>query len=90
MQMMTGSRELRRKKRRPFQFDARILIDDKKTLIPCALSDISDGGARIEFKEEPGDLPTTFRLLFTPKGPRRECRLVWRDGLTIGVAFFIY
>jgi hypothetical protein len=84
---MAASRDLRKTKRRPYQFVARIFIDDKKTLIPCAITDISEGGARIEFKEDPGDLPSAFRLLFSPKGPRRECFVAWRDGLMIGVAF---
>jgi hypothetical protein len=73
-----GGRELRKKKRRPYLFVARISIDDKKTLIPCAISNISEGGARIELTEDPGDLPITFGLLFSPKGPRRECLVAWR------------
>ena len=34
------------------------------------------------------ELPERFILLLTPSGEaRRHCRLVWRNGLSAGVAF---
>jgi hypothetical protein len=34
------------------------------------------------------ELPNRFVLLLTETGqPRRHCRIVWRDGLIVGVEF---
>jgi hypothetical protein len=79
--------ELRKKPRRQFHYDARILIDDKRPPLPCALADISETGARIVLQNE-CELPERFMLLLTPNGEaRRLCRMIWRDGLTLGVDF---
>jgi PilZ domain len=78
---------LRKKERRPFRMIARISIDSNTTLIPCTLSDISEIGARVLLEDDQGDLPIIFRLILAPGGPRRECRVIWRDGITVGVAF---
>ena len=56
-------------------------------LIPCDVINMSDGGARIVHKPPPV-LPTHFVLLFSLDGSRRRsCRVIWRDGENIGVAF---
>ena len=53
----------------------------------CAIADISESGARLALEHD-GELPDTFVLLLTASGgPRRHCRVVWRDGLTVGVKF---
>lgn len=79
--------ELRKKPRRQFHYDARILTDDKRPPLRCALADISETGARIVLKNE-CELPERFMLLLTPNGEaRRLCRIIWRDGLTLGVDF---
>lgn len=50
-------------------------------------SDVSDSGARLIVDEE-GELPDKFILLLNKSGEaRRVCRLVWRDGKTLGVEF---
>jgi hypothetical protein len=44
-------------------------------------------GARLNLKDGV-ELPDTFVLLLTPNGAtRRHCRVMWRDGLTLGVKF---
>jgi hypothetical protein len=79
--------ELRRKPRRQFHYDARLLLDGKSSPCPCAISDISETGARIVLLGE-CELPERFILLLTRSGDaRRHCRLVWRNGLTVGVEF---
>ena len=79
--------ELREKKRQPMCYVARLLVDEKGTLRPCLVSDISDSGARLVLQSD-GDLPERFVLLLTKTGKaRRHCRLVWRDGLNLGVEF---
>ena len=78
--------ELRKKPRRQFHYNAKVLTEDKQ-VYPCAIADISESGARIVLATE-CELPKRFVLLLTRAGEaRRYCRLVWRDGLTAGVEF---
>jgi hypothetical protein len=82
-----GRAELRKKPRRQFQYTARIVADPATPPRPCAISDISDGGARLVLNSE-ADLPEQFVLLLTKEGnARRKCRVVWRSGSIIGVEF---
>jgi hypothetical protein len=82
-----GRAELRKKPRRQFQYTARILADGATPPRPCAISDISDGGARLVLNSE-ADLPEQFVLLLTKEGrARRTCRVVWRSGSIVGVEF---
>jgi len=84
----SGNRpELRRSPRRQFHYNACVLIQEKQQSCPCHIADISEIGARIVLENE-CELPERFILLLSRKGDaRRQCRLVWRDGLTVGVAF---
>jgi len=79
--------ELRKKRRRQFDYDAKILKGKDVPILGCSISDISDSGARLNLEADV-ELPDTFVLLLTPNGgARRHCRLIWRDGLTVGVKF---
>lgn len=79
--------ELRKKARRQFHYNARILIDTKAPPIACSISDISDRGARLTLERD-NELPESFMLLLTASGgARRHCRTVWRTGVTLGVEF---
>lgn len=79
--------EHRKKPRRQFHHNAKILLDRKGTLLACSLADISETGARITLETE-RELPERFVLLFTAQGEtRRRCRVVWREGTTFGLAF---
>ena len=79
--------ELRKKPRRQFHYGARILTDKKGPPRACAIADISESGARIVLEAD-AELPARFMLLLTAKGEaRRKCRVVWRDGLTVGLEF---
>jgi PilZ domain len=79
--------ELRKKPRRQFHYDASILLDDKSSPCACAIADISETGARIVLESE-RKLPERFMLLLSRGGEaRRRCRVVWRNGLTVGVEF---
>jgi len=82
-----GRAELRKKPRRQFQYTARIVADAATPPRPCAISDISDSGARIVLNSQ-ADLPEQFILLLTKEGrARRKCRVVWRSGSIVGVEF---
>jgi hypothetical protein len=77
--------ELRKRPRRQFRYNASILIGAGASPCPCEIADISETGARIVIE---GELPERFVLLLTRAGEaRRLCKMVWRDGLTIGVEF---
>ena len=79
--------ELRKKPRRQFHYGARLVIDDKGTLVPCSIADISETGARLMLERDQ-ELPERFLLLLTPRGgARRVCRVVWRNALSLGVEF---
>jgi hypothetical protein len=79
--------ELRKKPRRAFHYNARIVIGGESAPIVCSIADISELGARLTLESET-EIPDEFVLLLTPKGtPRRQCRVVWRDGLALGVEF---
>jgi hypothetical protein len=79
--------ELRKKPRRQFHYNANLLIEGEKIPCPCAITDISDSGARLQLEAE-CELPERFILLLTKGGEaRRHCRVVWRDGLFVGVEF---
>jgi len=52
----------------------------------CNVIDISDGGARLR-THNLSVLPNTFELTFDNFLTIRQCRLIWRDGDFLGVAF---
>jgi len=79
--------ELRKKRRRQFHYKATVLVDETGTRLSCSLTDVSEGGARI-LLESDCDLPERFVLLLTESGEAwRRCRVIWRRGKTVGVAF---
>ena len=79
--------ELRKKPRQQFHYNARIQTSSDAPLVPCAIVDISESGARLSLEAE-AQLPEAFMLLLTRNGrTRRHCRLVWRNGQTLGVEF---
>ncbi|UPJ51753.1 hypothetical protein IVB30_10625 [Bradyrhizobium sp. 200] len=52
----------------------------------CNVTDLTDRGAKIRTHDLPV-LPTTFEITFDNFHTVRRCRLVWREGDFIGVAF---
>ncbi len=77
----------RKNARRPFDYSARILVDKKGSRRACQIFDISESGARLILDRD-HDLPDRFVLLLTVNGDaRRQCRVVWRKELNVGVAF---
>jgi len=79
--------EQRKTLRRQFHYGAHILVDDKGTVHKCSIADISHAGARLVLESE-CTLPDRFVLLLSESGSaRRFCRLVWRNDMTVGVAF---
>jgi hypothetical protein len=63
---------------------AKIVVLPRQPAIACTLVDYSVGGACLEiFPMVP--LPDRFELLYGTV--RKKCRIVWRRGVRVGVAF---
>lgn len=54
--------------------------------LPCLVWDLSSMGAKLEF-EAPEAAPEAFALVVGADGRSRPCRVIWRSGLRLGVAF---
>ncbi len=52
----------------------------------CLVRDRSPGGARIVFSGS-APIPDAFNLTIRDGGETRSVRVVWRDGLQVGVAY---
>ena len=76
--------EKRQSERLGVRASAQILLGQQAP-VDCIASNVSDGGARIHSRH--ADLPDVFMLHFTATGRQRHCRVVWRQGPEIGVAF---
>jgi hypothetical protein len=63
---------------------AKILSDAKAPAIDCILVDYSAGGACLQLLKFI-DLPNRFEVLYGTT--RKRCRIVWKRGMRIGVAF---
>jgi hypothetical protein len=69
------------------QRDAEILFEERSQPIRCVIHDMSEGGARIGFKAPVADLPRLFTLVLFRNCVQRNCRVVWRNGRSVGVKF---
>jgi PilZ domain len=63
---------------------AKILTGPNAPVIDCGLVDYSAGGACLLLQKQI-DLPQRFEVLYGTT--RKRCRLVWKRGLRVGVAF---
>ncbi|MCF2524323.1 PilZ domain-containing protein [Bradyrhizobium sp. G127] len=62
----------------------KIIVDSKSPVIECGIVDYSAGGACLQVA--PGTLlPKRFELLYS--GTKKKCRVVWTNGIRLGVAF---
>lgn len=79
--------ESRKHKRQPLHYPAWIVLKADQPPYKCMLSDVSKNGAKITIAGhlEP---PEEFILLLSAEGrTRRHCRVVWREGTSMGVEF---
>jgi hypothetical protein len=73
--------------RRTVKTVAYLYTSDGWPLGDCEMRDISEGGAKIVLKDIE-EMPDVFLLSLSRNGRvRRNCRLMWRDGDTIGIQF---
>jgi hypothetical protein len=76
----------RKARRHRMRVDARLALDSGE-LCDCALSDVSDRGARINVHDAE-TIPDNFLLLLAGNGAaRRKCRVIWRKPQQVGVKF---
>ena len=76
----------RKTHRRQLRYTAWISLGPKK-LQGCVVADVSDSGARLDV-DNSKTVPDSFVLLLSASGkPKRKCRVIWRNGVQIGVEF---
>ncbi len=63
---------------------AKIIVDPRVPVIDCSIVDYSAGGACLELASQIS-LPRRFELLHGRT--RKRCRLIWKAGRRVGVAF---
>ena len=81
-----NAKDKRKQHRKPMRYTAWLALAPKE-LYGCALSDISDSGARIDV-EDSSKVPDRFFLFLSSNGAaRRVCRVVWRKPTQLGVKF---
>ena len=62
-----------------------LFFSAQRGVFACEVCDLSNIGARIQLKL--GILPPNFELSFDNFRTVRKCRLIWRRGDLIGIAF---
>lgn len=61
-------------------------IEFSDTAIECTISNTSEAGAALEIVS-PLFIPDRFTLFIQREQSKRACRIVWRKGRRMGVAF---
>ena len=79
--------DFRKSRRQSLHYPAWIFLGPEQPPHKCMLSDVSNSGAKMIIQ---GDLepPPEFILFLSADGKtRRNCRVVWRNGASLGVEF---
>ncbi|KAB0265755.1 PilZ domain-containing protein [Microvirga brassicacearum] len=66
--------------------EARVVFNDRFSLIECTVRDLSDSGAQIAFAH-PVTLPSQLELEIPKKGISTRARVAWSNGKTHGLTF---
>ena len=66
--------------------DALLFFDAQRGVLTCRVQDATNSGAGIELHTL-NALPLNFELSFDNFHTVRECRVIWRQGDFVGVAF---
>lgn len=79
--------EQRKHRRQPLRYSAKIMMDGEEPARACTSSDVSQSDGCLVLDKD-GELLDRFVLLLSANGgAQRRCRVIWRDGMTIGVKF---
>ena len=65
---------------------AKIVFNDKRSVINCTIRNLSETGARVQVESQSG-IPTYFDLLIEGEERYRHCRLMWRMDHSLGLSF---
>ena len=86
--------EARRAPRKTLRTLAEIVCEGRDTAVECTVLDLSTSGARLKLNSATRRaftpdvaLPETFVLRVPRDMIQMDCRLAWRDGDLVGVAF---
>jgi len=66
--------------------NAEIVLSPRPAKVQCTLQDVTNAGARLSVTGT-DQLPDTFELTFDQGRSHRFCRVKWRNGNMLGVAF---
>lgn len=77
--------ERRLSPRRIANIEAKIVFDAGRSVRPCIVRDLSEGGAKLEVATVAG-IPPTFDLIL-PGRPPQPCRVAWRALKEMGVSY---
>ncbi len=83
---MTGQVERRSVDRSPISKGALLYFGAQRGGFACGVHDVTNAGARIRLNGL-NILPPEFDLSFDNLHTVRKCRLIWRDGDFVGIAF---
>ena len=64
---------------------ARVIFNGSASTMNCTVRNLSDLGGRLDFAHPVG-IPEEFRVQIMSRPPV-ECRVVWKSGTSLGVAF---
>lgn len=78
--------ERRASPRRKTRFKATVVYGAERSTVNCVVRDLSETGARLKL-DLPGDLPTTFHLIWVADRAVLEVEAVWRSQGEMGVKF---
>jgi hypothetical protein len=78
--------ERRNEGRRRVLKAAKIVFNSRQSVLDCYVRDVSDSGARLEFKALTV-FPDTFELLIGSETTFRKCQVAWRSNNAAGVTF---
>ena len=77
--------ERRRSKRRRTYLSGRIVFNERSSTLDCLVRNLSRNGAMLEFSE-PIVPPETVDLCILSRAESLRARVVWRDGVRVGVS----
>ncbi len=79
-------KERRKTARRRMLAAARIVFNNRQSVLDCTVKNLSQGGACLRAPNMLG-VPESFELWLGSSGGRYRCAAVWRTGRQIGVRF---
>jgi hypothetical protein len=79
-------KDYRTRPRRPMRYKAWLQTASDSAAQPCSLSDVSEGGARLEI-EGAQAIPSEVSLLVAERSEGRPARVIWRSERELGLRF---